>query len=135
LLPARRHGHRGAMHRLHVASSLPGVGALLNEPAYLELRERYPHPLVADAIRDVIAEERESAQVHEPEARVAVVAARLEAWTAPRLRRVVNGTGVVLHTNLGRAPLSRAALERVSEIARGYSHVELDLDRGRRGDR
>ncbi|MBO0688499.1 MAG: L-seryl-tRNA(Sec) selenium transferase [Candidatus Dormibacteraeota bacterium] len=123
------------MHRLHLASSLPAVGTLLNEPAYAELGERYPRSLVADAIRDVIAGERASAQVQEPEARLAAVAARLEEWTAPRLRRVVNGTGVVLHTNLGRAPLSRAALERVSEIARAYSNVELDLERGRRGDR
>ena len=123
------------MHRLHLASSLPAVGTLLNEPAYAELGERYPRSLVADAIRDVIAGERESATVREPEARLAAVAARLEEWTAPRLRRVVNGTGVVLHTNLGRAPLSQTALERVSEIARGYSNVELDLERGRRGER
>jgi L-seryl-tRNA(Ser) seleniumtransferase len=123
------------MHRVHLARSLPAVGTLLNEPAYEELRERYPQPLVADAIRDVLASEREEGQVHEPEARAAQVAARLEEWTAPTLRRVVNGTGVVLHTNLGRAPLSRAALERVTEVARGYSNVELDLERGRRGDR
>src|SRR5437868_3304800 len=52
-----------------------------------------------------------------------------------RLRRVVNATGVVLHTNLGRAPLHPRAIERVSEIASGYSNLELDLDTGRRGHR
>ena len=49
----------------------------------------------------------------------------------PRLRRVINATGVVLHTNLGRAPLAPAALDAVGEVARGYSNLEYDLDDGR----
>src|SRR5204862_428680 len=54
---------------------------------------------------------------------------------APRLRRVINATGVVLHTNLGRAPLHPDAVQRVAEIASGYSNLELDLSTGRRGHR
>ena len=53
----------------------------------------------------------------------------------PRLRRVLNATGVIVHTNLGRAPLAEAALERVLEVGSGYSNLEYDLDEGARGSR
>ena len=53
----------------------------------------------------------------------------------PRLRRVLNATGVVVHTNLGRAPLAEAALERVREVGGGYSNLEYDLEAGARGSR
>ena len=62
-------------------------------------------------------------------------AARLGRDFAPSLRRVINATGVVVHTNLGRAPLSTAALKRLAEVARGYSNLEFDLARGERGRR
>ena len=54
---------------------------------------------------------------------------------APRLRRALNATGVIVHTNLGRAPLAEAALERVREVGRGYSNLEYDLSAGTRGSR
>jgi len=60
---------------------------------------------------------------------------QLIAARAPRLRRVLNATGVIVHTNLGRAPLSEAALERVVDVARGYSNLEYDLATGGRGSR
>jgi L-seryl-tRNA(Ser) seleniumtransferase len=63
------------------------------------------------------------------------VAARIEAAASPSLRRVLNATGVVVHTNLGRAPLSSEAARRVAEIAASYSNLEYDLGRGARGDR
>jgi L-seryl-tRNA(Ser) seleniumtransferase len=66
--------------------------------------------------------------------RVARVGAALRASVAPRLRRVINASGVILHTNLGRAPLSRAAVDAL-EVAAGYTNLELDLDSGRRGER
>jgi L-seryl-tRNA(Ser) seleniumtransferase len=59
----------------------------------------------------------------------------LAASRAPRLRRVINATGVIAHTNLGRAPLAEAAIERVREAARGYSNLEYDLASGSRGSR
>jgi L-seryl-tRNA(Ser) seleniumtransferase len=63
------------------------------------------------------------------------VEAELELLLAPRLRRVLNATGVVVHTNLGRAPLAPEALERVSEVGGGYSNLEFDLSAGSRGSR
>ena len=89
---------------------------------------------MADAIREQVAEERAGEPVDDAE-RLARVGQRLAAVVAPRLRPVINGTGVVLHTNVGRAPISRAAAAAAAEIAAGYSNLELDLSSGRRGDR
>ena len=123
------------MHRVRGAGPLPpAVGTLLNEPGYRRLAERYPRWLVTDAIRDQLAEERAGGAVGDGE-RVERVASRLAGWAAPRLRTVINGTGVVLHTNLGRAPISRAAAAAAADVATAYSNLELDLGSGRRGDR
>jgi L-seryl-tRNA(Ser) seleniumtransferase len=122
------------VHRIRQPASLPAVGSLLNEPAYLRLRERYPRALVTDALREQLAEERGRGLLGAEE-RVAAVAGRLAEWVTPRLRRVINGTGVVLHTNLGRASLSRPAATAAASIAGGYSNLELNLESGRRGDR
>ena len=63
------------------------------------------------------------------------LARRIDALLGPSLRHVINATGVVLHTNLGRAPLSRAALEHAGRVSAGYSNLEFDLETGRRGKR
>jgi L-seryl-tRNA(Ser) seleniumtransferase len=86
---------------------------------------------VVDAIRRQIAAERNGATA---DGRHAAVVARLQAEVAPRLRRVINASGVILHTNLGRAPLSQAAMEALT-LAAGYSNLELDLETGKRGER
>ncbi|HEX6348453.1 MAG TPA: L-seryl-tRNA(Sec) selenium transferase [Candidatus Dormibacteraeota bacterium] len=122
------------MRELRKPAALPAVGTLLNQPAYARLRESYTHRLLADALREQLAGERESGALSDEEREVAV-AARLALWTAPRLRRVINGTGVVLHTNLGRAPLSPGAAQAAAQAAGGYANVELDLESGRRGER
>ncbi len=122
------------MRRVRGASPLPAVGSLLNQPEYRELQERYPRALVADAIREQVASERATGPV-DPADRLDRVARLLAGWTAPRLRRVINATGVVLHTNLGRAPLSAAAAAAAADVAAGYSNLELDLESGRRGSR
>jgi len=114
------------------SQSLPGVGKLVNEPAYAELVREHGHARVVEAIRAQIATERNGAA--EGSERQAAVAARLREGVAPRLRRVINATGVILHTNLGRAPLSQAAVEALG-IAAGYSNLELDLATGKRGER
>src|SRR5205823_5664470 len=79
-------------------------------------------------------EAERSAELAGDEERWNRVETRLRAEAAPRLRRVINATGVILHTNLGRAPLSRAAMDALA-VAAGYSNLELDLARGKRGER
>jgi L-seryl-tRNA(Ser) seleniumtransferase len=93
----------------------------------------FGHARVVDALRNQIAEERKGGTLDEVE-RVAKVGAALHAVVAPRLRRVINASGVILHTNLGRAPLSRTAIDALA-VAAGYSNLELDLETGRRGER
>jgi L-seryl-tRNA(Ser) seleniumtransferase len=96
----------------------------------------FPHALVIDAARDALTRAREEIEAgHDPgdlEERVAAELARIDR---PRLRRVLNATGVIVHTNLGRAPLAGAALERVREVGSGYSTLEYDLAEGGRGSR
>jgi L-seryl-tRNA(Ser) seleniumtransferase len=86
------------------------------------------------AIREQLEAERGGAAATDEE-RLARVEERLRDWTAPSLRRVINASGVVLHTNLGRAPLARSAAVAVGLVAEGYANLELDLIGGRRGER
>jgi L-seryl-tRNA(Ser) seleniumtransferase len=105
-------------------------------PSVDELAREVDDPLAVDAARSVIERAREEIRAGgEPGDLRARVEIELAALRAPRLRRVLNATGVVVHTNLGRAPLAPPALERVAEVARGYSNLEYDLDEGRRGSR
>jgi L-seryl-tRNA(Ser) seleniumtransferase len=119
--------------RIKRTSSLPAIGALVNEPAYADLLKEFGHARVVEALRAQVAAERTDGAIDEVE-RVLVVGASLRVGVAPRLRRVINASGVILHTNLGRAPLSKAAVDALA-VAAGYSNLELDLDTGRRGER
>ena len=96
-----------------------------------------PRPVAVAAARAVLAERRR--ELLAGEAGEADLGERARAWAraarAPSLRRVLNATGVIVHTNLGRAPLAEAAIEAVTRVARGYSNLELDLDSGERGSR
>jgi L-seryl-tRNA(Ser) seleniumtransferase len=105
----------------------------VNEPAYAELVKEFGHTRVVEALREQVTAERQGEAADDAE-RVERVGANLRAAVAPRLRRVINASGVILHTNLGRAPLSRAALDALA-VATGYSNLELDLETGRRGER
>ncbi len=89
---------------------------------------------VVAALRDQVATERNGTAVSDDE-RLGQVEASLRRTMAPALRRVINASGVILHTNLGRAPLSRAAVDAVAAAAAGYTNLELDLETGRRGER
>jgi L-seryl-tRNA(Ser) seleniumtransferase len=95
--------------------------------------EEFGRVRVVEAIREQVAAERDDEVLDDAE-RSRRVSARLRAGAAPRLRRVINASGVILHTNLGRAPLSRAATDALA-IAASYSNLELDLETGRRGER
>src|SRR5260370_13832072 len=126
------------MHRLRGAQiqrpvSLPAVGRLVNQPPYAALVQEFGRAQVVEAIREQVAPGRKE-EVVEDEDRGRRVSARLRAGATPRLRRVINASGVILHTNLGRAPLSRSATEALA-VAGGYSNLELDLETGRRGER
>ena len=123
------------MHRVSRSLSLPAVGRLINEPGFARLTEAYSHDLVVTALREQVASERRGSAEVGAEERLARVEALLRDWTTPSLKRVINGTGVVLHTNLGRAPLGPAAARAVAEVAAGYSNLELDLETGKRGER
>ena len=125
--------HRLRSPRVQPAGSLPAVGTLVNEPRYAALTVQYGHPLVVRALREQIEAERAGGAI-DAEERLGRIEARLQSEAAPKLRRVINATGVILHTNLGRAPISRAALQAVA-VAAGYSNLELDVASGKRGER
>jgi len=96
-----------------------------------------PRSLAVAAARAVLAERR--AELLAGASDAVDLAERARAWardvTRPSLRRVINATGVIVHTNLGRAPLAEAAIDAVTQAARGYSNLELDLGSGARGSR
>jgi L-seryl-tRNA(Ser) seleniumtransferase len=105
-------------------------------PSVDELARNVDDPLAVEAARTVLARAREQIQAGgDPGDLRERLHAELQATRAPRLRRVLNATGVIVHTNLGRAPLAAAALEQVSEAAHGYSNLEYDLEAGARGSR
>src|SRR5688500_12769986 len=115
---------------------LPSVDELLGRPELADLAERHGRPPVLAAVRAALARAREEVKAGYPAGDlVARAAAELAASLRPGLRRVLNATGVVVHTNLGRAPLAKAALERVHEIGAGYSNLEYDVGAGSRGSR
>ena len=101
-----------------------------------ELARAAGDPLAIDAARAVIGRAREEILAgRDPGDLAAGLREELASVRAPRLRRVLNATGVILHTNLGRAPLAGEALAHVVEVAGGYSNLELDLVAGARGSR
>jgi L-seryl-tRNA(Ser) seleniumtransferase len=98
----------------------------------------YPRSLVVAALREAVGAARAGSDTSvppTPEALVAEASATLEAHLRPSLRPVINATGVILHTNLGRAPLSQPTLEAMTACAAGYSSLEYDLEAGERGSR
>ena len=116
--------------------ALPSVGALLESAGVRALLQSAPRSLVVDAVRATVARARETAAIPSDDAGwTAAVAAQLADVARPSLRRAVNATGIVLHTNLGRAPLADVALEAIAAIAGGYSNLEYDLESGSRGSR
>jgi L-seryl-tRNA(Ser) seleniumtransferase len=121
--------------------TLPQVQRLLERPAALALCAQFGRAAVTQALRDVLEEVR--AQIGagllpaspDAEALIARCAPALAARGRHGLRRIINATGIVLHTNLGRAPLAPEAIAAVAEIAAGYCNLEIDLASGRRGSR
>lgn len=113
---------------------LPSVDRLLREPGIVELEAHAPRNAVVAAVREALESARRS-RTGPPDDWVAEVRERLATRSSASLRPVLNATGVVLHTNLGRAPLAQAALAALAGVAGGYSALEYDLATGTRGHR
>ncbi|MBI3982213.1 MAG: L-seryl-tRNA(Sec) selenium transferase [Gemmatimonadetes bacterium] len=113
---------------------LPAVHALATEAARSGVGVEAPRAVVVAAIREVLAAARAAGGEPPPDGWMAAVSRRLALRERPSLTRVINATGVVLHTNLGRAPLAAAATTALAEAA-GYSTLEYDLEDGTRGSR
>ena len=130
--------------RASLLRQLPQVDDLLRHPELAPAVGPLPRLLAAAVVRRVLARARQRINAEPPEALVprldetALLQDLREALLAaakPRLRRVVNATGVVIHTNLGRAPLGEACLAPLLEVASRYNTLEYDLARGARGSR
>jgi L-seryl-tRNA(Ser) seleniumtransferase len=118
---------------------LPSVDRLMSEDMIKQLRDEYPHDLLVDLIRQHLEQDRVSIALGNPcpsiNEIVESVCARAQALASPNPRLVINASGVILHTNLGRAPLSQEAIAAMELASKGYCNLELDLDSGTRGSR
>ncbi|MBI4305553.1 MAG: L-seryl-tRNA(Sec) selenium transferase, partial [Chloroflexi bacterium] len=119
--------------------SLPSVEKVLETPRVSGLAALHSHAAVAELVRKELEAARERIKAGDPapglDVLIEAVITRAGRSLSPWPRRVINATGVVLHTNLGRAPLSLAAVQAASAVAAGYTDLEMDLDTGRRGSR
>jgi L-seryl-tRNA(Ser) seleniumtransferase len=128
---------------------LPSIDVLLQASGMEDLVNRYGRPITVNAARVVLDRARQqmlgsAANIYRSrklnrditqQSIIGEVALQLETWTKPSLVPIINATGVILHTNLGRAPLSQAAIQAIQQVSAGYSNLEYDLDRGTRGSR
>ena len=119
--------------------NLPSVERLLRAPEVQALTGDLPREIVTDLVRGCVDDARAAigggAEAPSAEALAAAVVESAQAFARLRPRGVINATGVIVHTNLGRAPLSAAALAAVRRVAEGYSDLEYDLPAGERGSR
>jgi L-seryl-tRNA(Ser) seleniumtransferase len=118
---------------------LPSVDKLLGENSIKDLEKTFPHELIVSLIRENLDNVRASAnqgrQMAPTSDIVLNICNQAEALSRPALRPLINATGVVLHTNLGRAPLSQESIEAMDGVSRGYNNLEFDLESGQRGSR
>ena len=124
---------------MHDLRRLPSVDQLLQTPTVIQMVSTYGRPLTLQAIRSVLetvrAEHTGLVSIPDQSSLLDQVEGKLRSWTTPTLQPVVNATGVILHTNLGRAPLSQAAMKAVQEVSLSYNTLEYDLASGKRGSR
>ncbi|MFB3885487.1 MAG: L-seryl-tRNA(Sec) selenium transferase [Thermodesulfobacteriota bacterium] len=125
---------------------IPSVDEILARSEIADLLRTYPRTVVVEAIRKGLAKLRSQILRKEPlfhleeeffsfERLHPLFQKEIELQVRPRLRRVINATGVVIHTNLGRSPLHSSALQHMVDVAKNYSNLEYDLDLGERGTR
>jgi L-seryl-tRNA(Ser) seleniumtransferase len=122
--------------------TLPAIDRLLGSALLVKLGQTQPHILIREAaqttvdnLRRQILNEQAALPDLDLEAVARLVAKQVAEMARPSLRRVINVTGTLLHTNLGRAPLCSDALQAINDIAQGYSNLEYDLEQGQRGKR
>ena len=111
--------------------AIPSVTKVLDSLGKIDL----PRPLIVDLVRRELSKIRASGKIPECRSIVDLVRISLEQRCASRLQPVINGTGIVIHTNVGRAPLASAAVRALSEVGSAYSNLEYDLVTGGRGHR
>ncbi len=132
--------------RQQVLHKIPRVDEILSRPQIVDLLKIHPRSVVTEAIRkglgrlrEEILQKQDLSQLGEAffsfENLCPLFQKEIDLQIQPRLRRVINATGVVIHTNLGRAPLHPSAMKHLMEVSRTYSNLEYDLDRGERGSR
>jgi L-seryl-tRNA(Ser) seleniumtransferase len=118
---------------------LPSVDRIFSDGRIKQLEEDYPHELLLSLVRQRLDSERASIAAGNSAASideiVKSVCAQVQALQNPSLRPVINASGVILHTNLGRAPLSQEALSAMDVVSKGYCNLEFNLDSGTRGSR
>lgn len=128
----------------NILSSIPSVDELLREKELQRLSGIYPRTVVVDCIREYLQEFRKLVMATDNEEELTImdtgmivrgIAEKVHEKMRNSLINVVNATGVVLHTNLGRSPLSSRLKDNIWEIAAGYSNLEMDLESGERGSR
>ena len=119
--------------------NLPSVDRLLSEEQIKQLLDIYPHSLVVDMVRQQLEQERLSITRGNACSDIAEIVesicSRIQSLMRTSLCPVINASGVILHTNLGRAPLSNEAAVAMNTIAKGYCNLEIDMDSGARGSR
>ena len=132
--------------RQQVLREIPSVDEFLSRPRIVDLLKVHPRQVVVEAIRKGLGRLRDEILLEQDLVRLGkaffsfenlypLFQKEIDLQIQPRLRRVMNATGVVIHTNLGRAPLHPSAIHHLMEISKTYSNLEYDLERGERGDR
>src|SRR5205809_3513062 len=117
--------------KLRARRQIPAVNRILDAVGHCDL----PRPVIVDLVRRKLSEIRAARSVPKFESIMALVRRSLDELRASKLQRIINGAGIVIHTNFGRAPLPRDAICALNEIGSGYSNLEYDLAAGERGRR
>ena len=113
---------------------LPQVDKLLRHPIIVELLTRYNRDVVLRLLRELMDELRAAQNFPDPDEIVAMLSRNLLELSSPSLKKLINGTGVVLNTNLGRAPIAESQIDKLKQIA-SYCNLEINLQSGKRGER
>lgn len=131
------------MEKNDIYRMIPRVDSLMADPMLGEMIENYGYDCALQGVRSTLEKVRKRLEAcrsasdakEELEGLPEKICRTLEQWMRPEMTRVINCTGIILHTGLGRAPLGRDVLRRAADLAGGYSNLEFDLETGKRGER